>query len=462
MTNKPNSLEARDAAHHLHGFTNPRQVEKDGATIMSHGEGIYVYDTEGNQYMEGLGGLWNVAVGFSNKRLADVGAAQLHELPYYSTFNGNSPKAAAELAVKLAEITPDSVTRSFFCNSGSEANDTAVKLVWFYNNALGRTEKKKFIARDDAYHGVTMAAASLSGLVGLHASFDLPILPVIHVTKPHHHHFADPGESEEDFATRLAQEVEDVILEEGPDTVAAFIGEPVMGAGGVIVPPRTYWEKIQKVCRKYDVLLIADEVICGFGRTGKMFACEVYDIEPDILVLSKGITSGYAPLAALMFSDKIYQVIADHSAEMGMFPMGFTASGHPLSSAIAVENIKIIEEDGLVENSARMGLRLQAGLKRLADTHPLVTEARGVGLLGAVELGPKKGTNERFDPPGSVGPVASECIKKHGLIARATGDEIYVCPPLIITEDEMDDLLRRIEVGLNDAYEILKKDGVIK
>ena len=305
-----NSPSARDLAYVLHPYTNARAHEAKGPVIIERGQGIYVYDDQGREYIEGLAGLWSVAIGYGEERLVEAAAAQMRKLPYYHTFSHKSHNPGIDLAEKLISIAPAGLARVFFANSGSEANDTVVKLVWYYNNALGRPKKKKIISRLRAYHGITIASGSLTGLPWNHRDFDLPIANILHTACPHHYRYANDGESEEEFASRLAGQLEEMIVHEGPDTVAAFIGEPVMGAGGVLVPPRTYWQKISQVCRKYDVLIIADEVINGFGRTGRMFASELYGIEPDMLVVSKQITSSYLPLSAILLTDGIYQTVA--------------------------------------------------------------------------------------------------------------------------------------------------------
>ncbi|MCF3936267.1 aspartate aminotransferase family protein [Acuticoccus sp. M5D2P5] len=456
MTAHPNSLAARDIAYHLHPYTNARRHERQGPIVIDRGEGIYVYDDQGHQMIEAMAGLWSVALGFGESRLVEAAAKQMSRLPYYHSFSHKTHEPGVELAEKLVKMTPDGLDHVFFTNSGSEANDTVVKMVWYYNNSLNRPEKKKFIARNGGYHGITVAAGSLTGLQVNQKGFDLPLDFARHVTCPHHYRFANPGESEEQFATRLAEELEATILAEGPETVAAFIGEPVMGAGGVLVPPAGYWEKVQAVCRKYDVLVVADEVINGFGRTGTMFACEQFGIKPDILVLSKQITSSYLPLAAVVISDQVYQGIADETERLGTFGHGYTATAHPVSTAVGLENLKIIEERDLVANGARVGERLGKGLKALAD-HPLVGEVRGLGLIWAVELVADKATKATFETPGKLGTYIFERGHEHGIIIRAIRDTIAFCPPMIITEEEVDELLRRFELTLADATEWLAK-----
>lgn len=450
MTVRPNSLQARDISYLVHPYTNARRHEHVGPLIIDRGKGIHVYDDQGREYIEAMAGLWSVAVGFGEERLVQAAARQMGRLPYYHTFTHKSNEPSIALAEKIVQMTPDGLDHVFFTNSGSEANDTVVKIVWYYNNARGRPAKKKFIARNGGYHGITVAAGSLTGLQVNQRGFDLPLPFVRHVTCPHHYRFAEPGETEEAFTDRLAAELEAVILQEGPDTVAAFIGEPVMGAGGVLVPPEGYWRKMQEVCRRHDVLVVADEVINGFGRVGTMFACEHFGIRPDMLVLSKQITSSYQPLAAIVFSDAIYQGVADGSAELGTFGHGFTASGHPVATAVGLENLAIIEERDLVGNAARVGAHLQEGLRRFTG-HPLVGEVRGVGLIGAIELVADKATKRRFDPPGRVGSYLFERAQERGLIVRNVQDSIAFCPPMIITAVQVDDLLGRFAGALEET-----------
>jgi 4-aminobutyrate--pyruvate transaminase len=456
MRPQPNSLYARDVEYVLHPNTNARRHEEIGPIVIDRGEGIYVYDDQGNRYIEGLGGLWSVAVGFGEKRLVEAASRQMAKLPYYHTFSHKTNEPSVELAERLVKMTPERLRRVFFTNSGSEANDTVIKMVWYYDNAIGRPEKKKFISRLNAYHGITIASGSLTGLPANQRDFDLPFLPVKHVTCPHYYRNALPGEGEEAFADRLAAELEATILEEGPETVAAFIGEPLMGAGGVMPPPATYWEKVQAVCRRHDVLIVADEVINGFGRLGTMFACEYYGIDPDIMVLSKQITSSYLPLAAVLISQEIYDGIADNSGRLGTFGHGFTASGHPVPAAVALENLDIIEEKGLVANAARVGEVMQSELRTLSD-HPLVGEVRGVGLIAGVELVADKATKAKFDPVGRVGAQVFAKAHEHGLIIRAIGDVIAFCPPLIITEDQVRDMVARFTRTLDDVAESIGK-----
>jgi len=409
--------------------------------MIERGQGVRVWDDQGKEYIEGLAGLWSVAVGFGEERLVKAAAEQMAKLPFYHSFSHKSHPSATKLAERLVKLAPG-MGKAHFTSSGSEANDLTVKMVWYYNNALGRPDKKKILARQKGYHGVTIVSGSLTGLPNFHRDFDLPLPFVRHLSCPNHWRFGNAGESEEDFATRLADELEAMIQAEGPETVAAFIGEPVMGAGGVMPPPRTYWEKIQTVLRKYDVLLIADEVITGFGRTGNMFACQTYGIEPDFMVISKAITSSYFPLSAILFTDKIYQTLADNSAKIGVFAHGFTASGHPVGTAIALENIDIIEEKDLVGAARRHGPQFQERLRSFAS-HPLVGEARGIGMIGALEFVADKASKAPFDPPGSCGAKIAEACHEEGLIIRAIGDVIAFCPPLVISPADINEMFDR-------------------
>lgn len=452
-----NSPQARDLAYSLHPYTNARQHEERGPIIIERGDGIRVYDSEGKEYIEALAALWSVGLGYGEERLVQAAAEQMRKLPYYHSFSGKANNPAIDLAERLVAMTPDRLTRAFFANSGSEANDTIVKMVWYYNNAIGRPNKKKIVARIRGYHGITIASGSLTGLPWNHREFDLPIAGILHTACPHHYCFAFPGESEEEFASRLAGQFEQLVLAEGPDTVAAFIGEPVMGAGGVIVPPRTYWEKMQAVCRKYDILVIADEVITGFGRTGTPFASERFGIDPDFMTLSKQITSSYMPLSAVMFSDAIYQGIADNTAKIGTFGHGFTASGHPVATAVAVENLRIIEERKLFAHAAKVGEHLQAKLRETFTDHPLVGEVRGVGLIAALEMVADKKTRRQFDPLGKVGAYFFERGHHHGVLIRNVQDSIAICPPLVVTESDVDEIVRRLSLTLDDTLAFARK-----
>ena len=452
----PNSIYARDVEYLLHAVTNARKHEEIGPIVIDRGEGIYVFDDQGNKYIEAMAGLWSVGVGFGEKRLAEAAYKQLLKLPYYHSFSHKSNEPAIDLAERLVKMSPERLAKVFFTNSGSEANDTVIKLIWYYNNGRGKPEKKTFISRVNAYHGITMASGSLTGLPTNHRDFDLPIIPVKHVSCPHFYRFGLPGETEAEFTDRLAAELEQTILDAGPETIAALIGEPLMGAGGVLPPPEGYWANVQAICRKYDILIVADEVINGFGRLGTMFACDYYGIDPDMLVVSKQITSSYQQLAAILLSDEIYQGIADNTAKIGTLGHGFTAGAHPVATAVGNENLDIIEERGLVENARAMGEILQRELRSRFTDHPLVGEVRGVGLIAAVELVADKASKQKFDPVGKAGGYVFQKAHEHGLIIRAIGDQIAFCPPLIITETEIMDMLDRFGATLDDTYAFLQ------
>ena len=338
MTIHANSTQARDIAHALHPYTNLKVHERIGPTVISSGRGIYVRDDEGRDYIEAVAGLWSASLGFGGEEsMVEAITAQLRKLPFYHLFAHKAHEPGTDLAEKLIKMLPLPNGRVFFNNSGSEANDTAVKLAWYYNNALGRPRKKKIIAQMKAYHGVTIAAASLTGLTRNHLDFDLPMASVRHCDCPHHYRFAKEGESEEAFATRLAEQLENLILREGADTIAAFIAEPVLGAGGLIIPPKTYFDKIQPILKRHDILFIADEVICGFGRTGNMFGFETFNIQPDMVTMAKALSASYLPISATAISEPIYEVLRDNSAKIGSFAHGYTYSGHPVCAAAALE-----------------------------------------------------------------------------------------------------------------------------
>src|SRR5215468_7876489 len=444
------SLASRDIAYQLHPFTNLRKHESEGPLVIASGHGIYVEDEAGRQYIEALAGLWCASLGFGEERLVEAAARQMRKLTYYHQFASKAHDTAVDLAERLIGLLPVKMSKVFFNNSGSEANDTAVKLVWYYSNVLGRPRKKKIISRLRGYHGITVASGSLTGILSAHRNFDLPLPQMRHADCPDFYRYGRPGESEEDFATRLADALDVQIQREDPETVAAFIAEPVMGAGGVVVPPRTYFDKVQAVLKKHDVLFIADEVICGFGRTGRMFGSETFGLKPDIVVMAKALSSAYLPISATAISEEIYQALLAESDKLGLFAHGYTYSGHPVCCAVALETLAIMAERDLVGHVGRVGPRLQAGLRRFAD-HPLVGDVRGVGLLGGVELVKDKASRAPFETPGTVGGTFQTRAQAHGLIVRNLGDTIALCPPLIITEAEIDEVLRRFEKALSET-----------
>jgi 4-aminobutyrate---pyruvate transaminase len=459
MTNLANSLASRDIAYHLHPYTNLAAHRETGPLVIMRGHGVMVEDDRGKSYIEGVSGLWCASLGFSEPRLVDAAMRQMQALPFYHAFAHKAHQPAIELAERLTRMAPVPMSKAFFACSGSEANDTALKLVWYYNNAIGRPAKKKVIARQKAYHGVTVAAASMTGLPNCHRDFDLPIQGVLHTSCPHYYRFAQDGESEADFSSRLAQELDDLIIREGPETIAAFIAEPVMGAGGVIPPPAGYFEKIQAVLRKHDVLLIADEVICGYGRTGAMWGSQTYRLHPDILTSAKALTSAYLPLSAVLISEPIYQACVAESEKIGVFGHGYTYSGHPVSCAVALETLNIYEERDVLGHVQTISPFLQKGLQRFAD-HPLVGETRGVGLIGGVELVADKHTRQAFDPALGLGAMTVRFAHEHGVILRPIGDSIGFSPPLIINEDEIDLLLKRFAKALDNALDWVRGQGV--
>jgi 4-aminobutyrate---pyruvate transaminase len=452
------TLHSADIGAQIHPYTNLSLHQDTGPMVITRGEGVYVYDDKGKRYLEALAGLFCVSLGFSNKRLADAADRQMRTLPFYHSFGGKATEPSVRLAQRLLAMAPVPMSKVLFANSGSEANDTALKITWYYNNALGRPLKKKIISRTRAYHGVTIATASLTGLPNNHRDFDLPIDRILHTDCPLHYRYAQPGETEDAFATRCAHSLEQLILSEGPDTVAAFIAEPLMASGGVIVPPAGYYEKVQAVLRKYDILLIADEVICGFGRTGNMFGTETFALQPDIITLAKQLSSGYLPISALMVNEKIYRAMVEQSRKIGTFGHGFTYSGHPVCAAVALETLKVYEEERILDHVRRITPQFQRRLADLAG-HPLVGDARGMGLIGAVELVADKSSKASFPPTAGVAQYAGNRALAHGVLTRALGDTVNMCPPLIIEPQQIDELFDGIAAGLDDTLEWVRASG---
>lgn len=450
MNQLPNSIEARDVAYQLHSYSDARRQEETGPLVIEKGHGIYVEDNNGKRYIEGMAGLWSVALGFGEKRLVEAAARQMEKLPFYHTFTYKTHGPSVELAEKLIEMAPVPMSKVYFTNSGSEANDTAIKLIWYRSNALGQPERKKIISRVRGYHGVTLASASLTGLPNNHRSFDLPIGQILHTTCPHYRTMKKDGEDEATFARRCAQDLEDLIQAEGPETIAAFFAEPVMGAGGVVVPPEGYWEAVQPILKKYGILFVADEVICGFGRTGEMFGTETYNLQPDIMTLSKALSSSYMPISALLINDTVYQPIADESHRIGVLGHGYTAGGHPVASAVALENLKIIEERDLISHVKAMSPTFQKRLASLGG-HGLVLETRGVGLVGAIEVA----HDQMSRVPGSLGLKVNDEFHARGLISRNIVDALAFCPPLIISEKQINDMFDIVEASLDGVASLL-------
>ena len=439
---------ALDVRHHLSPFADYKSLKQDegGSRIITQAEGIYLTDSEGHRLLDGMAGLWCVNVGYGRAELAEAAYRQMLELPYYNTFFKTATPPAVELSEKLAEIAPEGLNRAFFGSSGSESNDSVVRLVRRYWNLRGQPEKSHIVSRTYAYHGSTMASASLGGMVGMQEGFGLPLPGFHHVMPPYWFDFAEAGETPADFGRRAAKAVEDKILEIGPDKVGAFIGEPIQGAGGVIIPPETYWPEIQRICSQYDVLLVADEVICGFGRTGRWFASEAFEIAPDLMTLAKGITSGYVPLSAVLVSDKVGEVLESGEGE---FAHGYTYSGHPVACAVALANIALIERDGLVEKVRdETGPYLAECLQSLSD-HPLVGQVRSFGLLGAIELVEDKASRKHFEPLGRVGTLCRDHCFQNGLVMRAVRDGMVLSPPLIIDKPQIDALVETARLCLD-------------
>ena len=447
---KPNSDAARDVAYHVHAQTNLDAHLKDGPFIVVKGDGACVIDDSGKRYIDAMAGLWSAALGFSEKRLADAAYRQMVELPYCSTFAHRTSPALIELSERLVAIAPEGLTRALYANSGSEAIDTALKLVWYFWNATGKPEKKKVIAREKAYHGSTIASASLTGLPRMHADFDLPIARIVRAPCPHYWKSAQAGETEQAFAARMVAETEAIIVKEGPETVGAIFAEPLQGAGGVIPPPQGYFAGVEALCRKYDLLLIADEVICGFGRTGNMWGSETYGLKPDMLTCAKALTASYIPMAALLVNERVFAAMVEESRKITLFGHGFTYSGHPVAAAVALETLKIYEERDIVAMARARAPVLQDGLRQFAD-HPLVGEVRGIGMIAAVELAEDRAARKPFDPARGAGAIVQAEAKARGLRVRALGDTVAFCPPLIISESELKSVVSRFGEALGAA-----------
>ena len=441
------ALQQLDAAHHLHPFNDNAALAKRGTRILTRGEGVYVWDAEGNKLLDAFAGLWCVNVGYGRRELGEAAARQMTDLAYYNSFFQCTTAPTIRLAAKLAELAPGDLNHAFFSTSGSEANDTIVRMVRHFWAVQGQPRKNVFIGRYNGYHGSTVAGASLGGMKAMHAMGGLPIPDVVHINQPYW--FGEGGDLDpEEFGLRRARELEEKILELGPDRVAAFIGEPIQGAAGVFIPPDSYWPEIQRICRRYDVLLVADEVICAFGRTGHWFASQHFGIQPDIMTLAKGITSGYIPLGAVMFNDRIAQVIKERGGELAH---GYTYSGHPVCAAVALENIRILEDERIVQTvHDDTGPYLARRWHELGG-HPLVGEARIVGMIGALELVPDKRRREYFPERGKVGALCRDIALRHGLILRATNDAMLLSPPLVITRAQIDELFDKAWAALDDT-----------
>ncbi|HVZ98937.1 MAG TPA: aspartate aminotransferase family protein [Caulobacterales bacterium] len=447
-------LRRLDVAHHLPAQADYAEIQRlGGSRIITRAEGCYVYDAEGQALLDGMAGLWCVNVGYGREELARVAYDQMRELPFYNTFFKTASPPPVMLAAKLAEKLGGDLQHIFFNSSGSEANDTVLRLVRHYWKLKGQPERQIFISRWNAYHGSTVAGASLGGMKPMHGQGGLPIPGIEHVMQPYKFNEGF-GEEEEEFAARAAQAIEERILQVGPEKVAAFIGEPVQGAGGVIIPPKGYWPRVEAICRKYGILLVIDEVICGFGRLGQWFGFQHFGVKPDLAPMAKGMSSGYLPISATAVSSEIVNTLRDAG---GDFVHGYTYSGHPVCAAVAIRNLEIIERENLVERvRTDIGPYLAAALKRL-DDDPLVGETRALGLLGAVEIVAKKGTNQRFTgKEGKAGPILRDICIKNGLMVRAIRDSIVMSPPLVISHAEIDKLVDVIARSLREAAPVLR------
>jgi putrescine aminotransferase len=447
-------LQQIDAAHHLHPFTDHKELREAGSRMITHADGPFIYDSEGNEILDGMAGLWCVNIGYGRDDLAEAAYRQMKELPYYNSFFRCSTPTPVLLSQKIAEIAPGNINQIFYGSSGSEANDTALRLVRHYWALEGKAEKNRIISRKMAYHGSTIAGASLGGMDGMHAQLGGAVPNIAHVMAPYAFELSLPGESDHDFGLRAAKAVEDAILEAGPDKVAAFIGEPIQGAGGVKIPPASYWPEIQRICRKYDVLLMLDEVITGYGRTGEWFAAQSMGIEADTITTAKALTSGYQPLSALLVGDRIASTLVDKGGE---FFHGYTYSGHPVACAVALKNLEIIESEGLIERvRTDTGPYFAKALQERVAGHPLIGEVRAFGLLGAIEIVRDKATKERFEPAGSAGAAVRDHAVAGGLMMRATGDTMILSPPLIWTRETIDLACARIVAALDLAERDLR------
>jgi len=445
------AIQQMDSAHYLHPFTDSKELAGHGARVIVRGDGIYVWDSEGNQILDAMSGLWCVNAGYGRKRIADAAYRQMLTLPFYNSFFNTTNIPAVELATRLARLAPPGFERVFFTGSGSEGNDTNLRIVRRYWDLMGYTERHTIISRHNAYHGSTVAGASLGGMSGMHAQGGLPIPGIVHIGQPNWYE-SGQGMTPEEFGFVCARELEAKILELGADKVAAFIGEPVQGAGGVVIPPSTYWPEIQRICDKYDILLIADEVICGFGRLGTWFGSTTFGMRPDLITFAKGVTSGYVPMGGVLVGARVGEVLVEKGGE---FAHGFTYSGHPVACAAALENLALIEDEGLVERVAGdTGPYLAEQFGKLID-HPLVGYANSLGLVAGLNLVKHKGAtphgNEAFAPEQAVGMACRAHMFNNGVIMRAVGDRMIIAPPLVMTRGDIDEMLRRIRKSLDDT-----------
>ncbi len=440
-----------DTAHHLHPFTDYKSLAKEGSNIIVKADGAHLTNTDDKQFLDAMSGLWCVNVGYGRKNLADVAYKQMQELPYYNSFFKTATAPSIELAQQLAEIAPNDLNHAFFSSSGSEANDTVVRMVRRYWDLKGKPNKKTFISREYAYHGSTMTGVSLGGMTAMHAQGGM--MPGFdHVMPPYWYKYG-ADMSPEEFGLFTANKIEEKINEIGPENVAAFIGEPIQGAGGVIIPPDSYWPRVQEICNQYDILLVVDEVICGFGRTGEWFGSNAYNIKPDIITMAKGISSGYIPLSGIMVGDRVTETLID---EGGEFYHGYTYSGHPVACAVAIENLKIIREENLIENSRKTSVYLKERMNEIAE-HPLVGEVRMKSFIGAVELVKDKDKRIMFEETGVVGGICRDYCIENGLVMRAVRDGMIFCPPLIFNNNHIDELVEKLKKSLDQTHAHISK-----
>ena len=449
----PGSVESRDLQHVLHPVTNLKLLHRTGPLVQERAAGVYLWDNRGRQYLEGIAGLWCTALGYGEEELIRAAEDQLRKLSFASTFVGRTNEPSVLLAEKLKAMAPFDAGRVFFGLSGSDANETQVKLLWYYHNLIGQPQRKKIVSRLKGYHGTSLAAGSLTGLPPFHRHFDLPLPGFLHTGSPYYYREALDGESEEDFSVRLADELEALILREGPETIAAFVAEPVQGAGGVIVPPEGYFPGIQKVLDKHGIMMIDDEVICGFGRTGRAFGAQTVGMRPTAMTLAKALSSAYLPISAVLVPEYMYEPMIDASGEVGTFGHGFTYSGHPVCAAVALRTLELMEEREIFAHAAAMGEIFQQRLQALAD-HPLVGDVRGVGLMGGVELVADRRTGKTFESSLGVGMTCTTRAQQNGLLVRPLGgDIIALCPPLIISAGQIDELFAKLGKALDETLQ---------
>jgi 4-aminobutyrate--pyruvate transaminase len=455
------NTQTRDMASLLHPFTNLTVLRQTGPLVVERGAGVFVYDGDGKDYLEAMGGLWCTALGWGEEELVQAAAEQMRKLSFGHIFGGKSHEPGIALAEKLKEMAPMPVGKVFFANSGSEANDSQIKFMWYAANARGETARKKIIARTKAYHGVTLASASLTGLDAFHKSFDLPFDFTVRVECPHYYRGGRDGESEEQYSARLAADLDATIQREGPDTIAAMFVEPVMGAGGAMVPPKGYFEAITPVLGKYGIRLVDDEVICGFGRTGNAFGCQTYNYQPDSMSLAKALSSAYLPISAVLLSPELVEIIEEEAVRIGGLWHAFTYSAHPVAAAVALKTLEIYERRDTFGHVRKVAKVFETRLKALAD-HPLVGEANGVGLIGAVELTADKKTKRNFEAAKGVGARCGAFCQEEGLIVRALlHDRIALCPPLVISEAEIGELFDRLTRALNKTLDWVRFEGLL-